>query len=286
MRLLNIGCGKRFHKDWINIDKIPSHPSVKQCDAEQGLPFPDSHFDVVYHSHILEHFELQDAKHFIKECYRVLKAKGVLRVAVPDLEQIVLCYLQTLQEISHGNIRAQDDYNWIMLELYDQVVRNSSGGQMVTFLNRASIPNRDFIVKRCGVVMENLMQHFKKSNSDQPEQIPKKISRFSSYFLNPRSRIEKLREQLLKILLGKEYRALKIGRFRSSGENHQWMYDRFSLHNLLDEFGFVDILQRHALQSYIPNWSAFHLDTEHDGRIYKPDSLYMEAVKPGSTLSS
>jgi hypothetical protein len=35
-----------------------------------------------------------------------------------------------------------------------------------------------------------------------------------------------------------------------------------------------------ADESYITNWTSFNLDTEPDGSIYKPDSLYMEAVKP------
>ena len=35
-----------------------------------------------------------------------------------------------------------------------------------------------------------------------------------------------------------------------------------------------------ASESRIPGWSEFHLDTEPDGTVYKPDSLNMEAVKP------
>ena len=35
-----------------------------------------------------------------------------------------------------------------------------------------------------------------------------------------------------------------------------------------------------ALQSQIPNWQEYHLDTDPDGTAYKPDSLYMEATKP------
>jgi len=78
----------------------------------------------------------------------------------------------------------------------------------------------------------------------------------------------------------KDFTALQIGRFRQSGEIHQWMYDRYSLDKLLQECGLVKVTQRYAHQSYLENWNKYNLDTEPDGTIYKPDSLYMEAIKP------
>ncbi|MCI5164704.1 MAG: methyltransferase domain-containing protein [Candidatus Electrothrix sp. GM3_4] len=279
MQLLNIGCGNRFHQEWVNIDKVPGNPSVKQCDVERGLLFPDCHFDVVYHSHVLEHFEVMEAKKFIGECYRVLKSEGVLRVAVPDLEQVVLCYLKSLQQITDGNADATYDYEWIMLELYDQVVRNTSGGQMAAFLNRESIPNREFIIKRCGVEVENLMRRFELHRIDKQNKVVSE-TKFPSLSLQLKIIFRNFREQIIKILLGSEYNALKVGRFRCLGENHQWMYDRVSLYTILEEHGFIKIVQQDAGKSYIPDWAAFNLDTEPDGITSKPDSLYMEAVKP------
>jgi hypothetical protein len=73
--------------------------------------------------------------------------------------------------------------------------------------------------------------------------------------------------------------ALQIGRFRQSGEVHQWMYDSYSLSILLRNCGLEKIVNRTASESYIHDWGDFNLDTEPDGSIYKPDSLYMEAVK-------
>ena len=88
------------------------------------------------------------------------------------------------------------------------------------------------------------------------------------------------REKFLAWFLGEEYETLQIGRFRQQGEVHQWMYDRLSLQRLLEQCGFIDIVQRNASESYLPDWSSFNLDTEQDGSIYKPDSLFMEAIKP------
>jgi len=74
--------------------------------------------------------------------------------------------------------------------------------------------------------------------------------------------------------------ALNIGRFRQGGEIHQWMYDYYSLSTLLQNCGFENIIQRSACDSYFADWASFNLDSEPDGSIYKPDSLYVESVKP------
>ena len=58
------------------------------------------------------------------------------------------------------------------------------------------------------------------------------------------------------------------------------MYDRYSLSILLKKIGLVKITQRTAYDSFIPNWISFNLDTETNGDIYKPDSLYIESIKP------
>ena len=68
--------------------------------------------------------------------------------------------------------------------------------------------------------------------------------------------------------------------FRRSGELHKWMYDRYSLGKALSTAGFTDIKQCGAAESRIAEWANFHLDTEPDGRTYKPDSLFMEATRP------
>jgi hypothetical protein len=49
---------------------------------------------------------------------------------------------------------------------------------------------------------------------------------------------------------------------------------------LLEDCGFQQIVRRTATESYIPDWPEFNLDTEPDGSVYKPDSLFMEAIKP------
>jgi hypothetical protein len=73
---------------------------------------------------------------------------------------------------------------------------------------------------------------------------------------------------------------LEIGRFRKCGEIHQWMYDRYSLSKLLREVGFEKVEVKNAFSSNILNWSDFHLESDNNELVYKPDSLFVEAIKP------
>ena len=62
-------------------------------DLSRGIPFPESSVDVVYHSHVLEHLDRDVARKFIRECARVLRPGGLIRVVVPDFERYCRNYL-------------------------------------------------------------------------------------------------------------------------------------------------------------------------------------------------
>ena len=71
----------------------------------------------------------------------------------------------------------------------------------------------------------------------------------------------------------------EVGRFRLSGECHQWMYDSHSLGRLLAAAGFEAVRPVAAGESDIPDFGRYHLDVEADGDVRKPDSFFMEARK-------
>jgi predicted SAM-dependent methyltransferase len=125
---LHLGCGSYTPEDWINLDGswnawLAKHPFIKKIlallhivpkkqlnikwnpnivihDVKKPLPFPDASMDAVYSSHLLEHLCLEEAKKLLKECYRVLKPNGVLRIVVPDLKSIVTKYLEDINSNS------------------------------------------------------------------------------------------------------------------------------------------------------------------------------------------
>ena len=73
--------------------------------------------------------------------------------------------------------------------------------------------------------------------------------------------------------------AYREGRFRQSGEIHRWMYDQVSLGQLMQRIGmeFPQVCQ--ANESRIAQFDSYQLDRDGDV-ARKPDSLYMESVKP------
>lgn len=286
MKYLNLGCGYRFHPSWTNVDFTETGPGVIAHNLTQGINFTNDSFEAIYHSHVLEHFSKSQAQKFIQECYRVLRPQGVLRIAVPDMEQIIRSYIFTLEQALEGSKKAAHNYNWLLIELFDQMVRNRSGGEMADYLQQENIPNEQFILKRLGTEANNLIQFSSQQRLSPPLSEPYfiRIFKLTNQFLRYPNL---LRDSLLKRCISKkDYQALQIGRFRQSGEVHQWMYDRYSLALKLEECGFEQIIQRSATESYIPHWNTYNLDTEPDGSIYKPDSLYIEAIKPFHTNSN
>lgn len=266
MKYLNLGCGNRFSEDWVNIDFVRSGLNVKSYNLLEGIPYPDKYFDVVYHSHVLEHFNKKDAVYFINECYRVLKPNGVIRVVIPDLEQIVKEYLKNLEGAKSGDEWAKVNYEWIMLELYDQAVRNISGGEMAEYWERTIIENEQYVESRMGKEFVNFRKGCLRRKFSSPNSEWKKYFRLSNY-----------KNRLLNFLgLGG---FVNIGLFRTGGEVHQWMYDEYSLGELLKGAGFNGIEKMSAFESEIPFWEKYgFLDVE-NGRVRKPDSLFLEAFK-------
>jgi len=287
MQYVNLGCGDRHDPAWINYD-IAGGPGVIAHDLRRGIPLPDDSCDAVYHSHVLEHLRPKDAENFMRECFRVLKPGCVLRVAVPDLERICRAYLEQLEAAAKNDDNSADDYDWIMLELYDQTVREKPGGAMREFLGREQLPNELSVYERIGEEGRAMRRALcqkpdrQEGSTSQSASTPGTFARMqNSFSYRLSSLLDRLAKGALRLMRGQAaIEALQIGSFRLAGEVHQWMYDRFSLARLMQSVGFHHPTQRNATESQIPGWTGFNLDTLADGTVVKPDSLFMEAVKP------
>lgn len=84
---VNLGCGNaiahpiELDQMWINLDRSPHKGVDTAADLEEGLPFKDESVDLLYASHVLEHIKAFPA--LMRECYRVLKPRGLLALKVP-----------------------------------------------------------------------------------------------------------------------------------------------------------------------------------------------------------
>ncbi len=258
---LNLGCGARFHADWLNLDIAPLAPEVLAADLRSGIPLPNASCDAVYHCAVLEHLRPPEARFFLDECRRVLKKTGILRVGIPDLEAISRLYLQKLDEARAGVARAELEREWMCLELFDQLAREKSGGQMLDYLKQNDLPHEAFILNRIGEEGRSLLDGIRGHVSAPKRSIARRIIARVRWILRRRNPSE----------------ARSIGEFRLGGEAHQWMYDDFSLAALLRECGFAVLGRRGANQSDIPDFARFELDVQRDGTVNKPDCFFMEA---------
>ena len=88
---LHVGCGKHILPGWLNADTYLQDPSlpVYRFDASQEFPFADATFEYVFSEHMIEHISYAAGLRMLRECLRVLKPLGVLRLSTPDLDFLV-----------------------------------------------------------------------------------------------------------------------------------------------------------------------------------------------------
>jgi len=88
-RKLQIGAGHNPLPGWLCTDIAPVHPGIAFLDATRPFPFPDSSFDVISSEHMIEHIAYEQGQFMLRECRRVLKPGGRIRVATPDLQVLL-----------------------------------------------------------------------------------------------------------------------------------------------------------------------------------------------------
>ncbi|MBD3264268.1 MAG: methyltransferase domain-containing protein [Candidatus Omnitrophica bacterium] len=157
MKILNLGCGTKTSdsKEVINIDwsmylrikknkilkavaplfikgerreRFHSLPdNIMVCNLLKRLPFDSGSVDVVYHSHMLEHLYKDVAAKFLLETKRVLRAGGIHRIVVPDLEKLCRDYLEHISECSI-NPEELDRHDYCISAFLEQSVRKEAVG--------------------------------------------------------------------------------------------------------------------------------------------------------------
>jgi len=89
---LHLGCGKRDFPGFINVD-LADYPHINYRRSVDDLSiFEDNSADLIYASHVLEYFSLEDAERVLTEWRRVLKPGGILKLAVPDFGGLARAY--------------------------------------------------------------------------------------------------------------------------------------------------------------------------------------------------
>jgi predicted SAM-dependent methyltransferase len=104
VRKLQIGSGSNYLDGWLNTDIRPTGRIV-YLDATKPFPFPNDSFDFVFAEHLIEHLTFPDGLKMLKECFRVLKPSGTIRVATPNLQFLVELYRNDRSSLQEFYIR-------------------------------------------------------------------------------------------------------------------------------------------------------------------------------------
>lgn len=121
---LNLGCGSQVPSGWVNVDyalgaRLARLPLFRVLNRKlhlfrmewddrifihnltKGFPWGECTAEIVYSSHTLEHMSREQGREFLRQCHRVLKPGGKIRIVVPDLSVFVSRYL-------NGEIQAEN----------------------------------------------------------------------------------------------------------------------------------------------------------------------------------
>ena len=256
MKILNLGCGHVVVKDWVNVDIDSNFPNVHKMDFLNGLDFPDNTFDSVYMSHVLEHIPLSYISRVMCEVKRVLKKDGVLRIVVPDLEEMARSYLG---EIDAERISGERSWKreWLTLEFFDQMVRTKSRGLMGNWLDEIATVDEEanrYVKERVGEAVR-----FDGSKSSTSKKSLVSLA------------VDLEVDSKLRVIFGRPS--------LPKGERHFWVWDEFSLRDLSQVFEFSVFMRMSHKESTLGDLFRI-VDVDDSGHARKgKSSIYVELIK-------
>lgn len=153
---LNLGCGHIHAPSWVNVDNsnrawlasrlpwldkllvtlrclAPTEFNAQTVYANllRRFPWADQSVEAIYMGEVLEHFTLEDGQRVLRECYRVLKPEGTLRIRVPDQVRFWSNYLREYEQTKQQPRAAWslDHTRWTAMYFQDLCVRRPRLGQ-------------------------------------------------------------------------------------------------------------------------------------------------------------
>ena len=82
---IQFGSGNNMLDGWENTD-------LPRTDVRKKLKYPDGSVDFIFHEHMIEHLDEVDGYNFMKECFRILKDGGVMRICCPSIDGFIHVY--------------------------------------------------------------------------------------------------------------------------------------------------------------------------------------------------
>lgn len=269
---VNLGCGPVFvdSPEWLNLDFAPFSAAVRQANLLDRLSLADNSVALVYSSHFLEHVPRDLVPGLLLELLRVMQPGGVLRLVVPDLENMAREYLAMRAAGAH------DKADFVVLELIDQCVRRESGGEMGRFYRQ--------MTAHAGTSAAPMIEYIRARTGEDLRAPTAGVAgggrNLRRAYTILRGRIEHAWIRLCLFALPAAFRAQNVS-LAAVGEKHHWLWDFHQLKTVLDAAGFVDVQRRSANTSAVADFPFQPLDQDAEGSPRKgAESLYIEASKP------
>jgi predicted SAM-dependent methyltransferase len=146
---LHLGCGIRYLPGFANIDANPLQKTDIWLDVRCGLPFASNSVDSIYSTHMIEHLYPDELEKLLRDCARVLKPGGGMRIIVPSLSNAIAAFQQNRHDWFYDNFPRHFDSlggrfsNFVFcdgqhrtafdLSYLDEVLRKAGFQQVVEF---------------------------------------------------------------------------------------------------------------------------------------------------------
>jgi len=114
IKKLQLGCGDNRLPSWLNSDLDGIGPIIP-IDVTKKFPSSNSTFHCVFSEHLIEHLTLDQGKNMLREIFRILKPRGKVRIATPDLKFLIRLYNPKKSAVQKKYIK------WTITENYHQV---------------------------------------------------------------------------------------------------------------------------------------------------------------------
>lgn len=89
---LHFGCGLNPLEGWLNTDFYPDDPAIAHVDLTHSFPLPANCAALVFNEHVIEHLPLSGGLNMLRECFRVLRPGGRIRISTPSLTALLAIY--------------------------------------------------------------------------------------------------------------------------------------------------------------------------------------------------
>jgi predicted SAM-dependent methyltransferase len=119
-RKLHLGCGNNLLSGWLNSDLEPSSRRAIRIDVTKRFPFADATFDYVFSEHMIEHIPYAKGMLMLRECFRVTKPGGRIRISTPDLTFLMQIRRREKSELQQAYIRWATEHFIPDAPVYDE----------------------------------------------------------------------------------------------------------------------------------------------------------------------